>query len=98
MSSLVVFRRIARRELDDAISWYEERREGLGQDFSYAVEKEIERIIDAPAQFPRVRGEVRRAVLRRFPYSIYFLVEDRRLVVLAIFHAKRATRHLEARL
>jgi len=32
-----------------------------------------------------VRGDVRRAVLQRFPYSIYFIVEDYRIVVLAIF-------------
>jgi plasmid stabilization system protein ParE len=97
MSSIVVFRRIAKRELDDAISWYENRREGLGQDFSIAVEREIERIASSPNQFARVKKEVRRAVLRRFPYSIYFVIEDPQVVVLAIFHAKRAPEHLENR-
>ena len=48
---MVVFRRIARRELDDAISWYEERREGLGQEFSSAIEKQLERIVSSPEQF-----------------------------------------------
>ena len=93
----IVFRRIAKRELDDAISWYESRREGLGQDFSSAVERELERVASSPNQFPRVKSEVRRAVLRQFPYSIYFLVEQLQLVVLAIFHAKRAPEHLENR-
>jgi plasmid stabilization system protein ParE len=88
---------IARRELDDAISWYEERREGLGQEFSSAIERELERIDSFPEQFVRVRGEIRRAVLRRFPYSIYFLTEDYRNLVLAIFHVKRDPHHLENR-
>jgi hypothetical protein len=39
-----------------------------------------------------VRGDVRRAVLQRFPYSIYFIVEDYRIVVLAIFPARRDPR------
>jgi hypothetical protein len=40
---------------------------------------------------------VRRAVLQRFPYSIYFMVEDDRIVVLAIFHARRSPSQLEDR-
>ncbi|HJP93747.1 MAG TPA: type II toxin-antitoxin system RelE/ParE family toxin [Pyrinomonadaceae bacterium] len=94
---MVVFRRIARRELDDAISWYEERREGLGQEFSIAIENNLERIASSPEQFIRVKGEIRRAVLRRFPYSIYFLTEDFQIVVLAIFHVKRDPKYLENR-
>jgi len=97
MSFSVVFRRIAKREFDDAISWYEDRREGLGRDFSVAVEQLLGRIALSPNQFARVRGNVRRAVLRRFPYSIYFVVEDDRLLVLAIFHARRASKQLEER-
>src|ERR1051325_11471417 len=97
MSFKVVCRRMAKREFDDAISWYEDRREGLGRDFSVAVEQLLGRIALSRNQFARVRGNVRRAVLRRFPYSIYFVVEDDRLLVLAIFHARRASKQLEER-
>ena len=94
---MVVFRRIAKREFDDAIWWYEDRRAGLGQDFATAIERQLERIASSPEQFVRVRGEIRRAVLRRFPYSIYFLAEEHQIAVLAIFHAKRDPDHLENR-
>lgn len=97
MSYRVVFRRIAKRELDDAISWYEDRRDGLGQDFSTAIEQVLEKVASSPSQFSRVKEVVRRAVLRRFPYCIYFVVEDSRIVVLAVFHAKRSPHHLEKR-
>lgn len=97
MSFSVVFRRIAKREFDDAISWYQDRREGLGREFSVAVEEQLGRIALSPNQFACVRGDVRRAVLQRFPYSIHFLVEDDRIVVLAIFHARRTPSQLEAR-
>ena len=93
----VVFRRIAKREFDDAISWYQDRREGLGREFSLAIEQQLGRIALSPNQFACVRGDVRRAVLQRFPYSIYFIVEDERIVVLAIFHARRAPNQLEDR-
>ena len=44
MSFSVVFRRIAKREFDDAISWYQDRREGLGREFSVAVEQQLEKL------------------------------------------------------
>ena len=97
MSLSVVFRRIAKREFDDGISWYQDRREGLGQEFSIAVEQQLEKIALSPNKFACVRGDVRRAVLQRFPYSIHFIVEDERIVVLAIFHARRAPNQLEDR-
>jgi len=97
MSFSVVFRRIAKREFDDAISWYQDRREGLGRKFSIAVEQQLEKIALSPNQFACVRGDVRRGVLQRFPYSIYFIVEDDRIVVLAIFHARRDPSQLEDR-
>ena len=97
MSFSVVFRRIAKREFDDAISWYQERREGLGREFSVAVEQQLEQIALSPNQFACVRGDIRRAVLQRFPYSIHFIVEDDRIVVLAIFHARRDPNQLEDR-
>ncbi len=97
MSFAVVFRQIAKREFDDAISWYEDRREGLGRAFSVAVEQLLERIAISPNQFACVRGNVRRAVLQRVPYAIYFVIEDQRILVFAIFHARRAPKHLEDR-
>lgn len=97
MSLSVVFRRIAKREFDDAISWYQDRREGLGREFSVAVEQQLGRIAHSPSRFACVRGDVRRAVLQRFPYSIFFMVEEDRIVVLAIFHARRAPSQLEDR-
>lgn len=97
MSRSIVFRRVAKSELDDAVAWYENREEGLGLQFYLAITVQLERIATSPEHFAYVRGLVRRAVLRRFPYSIYFLSEPRRVVVLAIFHAKRSPQYLEAR-
>lgn len=44
MSFAVVFRRTAKREFDDAISWYQDRREGLRREFSVAVEQQLGRL------------------------------------------------------
>lgn len=93
----LVFRRLAQRELDESVDWYHNRDELVGHEFKVEIEHYVNRISANPNQFARIRGNVRRAVLRRFPYSIYFLPEAHKVVILAIFHAKRAPRHLRGR-
>ena len=93
----IVFRRIARRELDESISWYEAQRAGLGVEFAVEVDTFLQRIAETPEQFPHIRGEIRRTVLRRFPYTLHFLSEPDRIVILAVFHVKRNPRTLEDR-
>jgi plasmid stabilization system protein ParE len=91
------FRRIARREYDEAVSWYENKEPGLGREFQNELDLLLKRIASHPEQFRQIRGILRRGVLRRFPYVVYFLTEPERVVVLAVFHAKRDPVHLENR-
>lgn len=93
----LVFRRIAKLELDESVAWYENKRAGLGREFRIEIDKHLRRIANQPQQFRQIRGQVRRVVLQRFPYSIYFLVEVDRIIVLGVFHARRAPQHLERR-
>lgn len=97
MSLPVLFRPLARLELDEAMGWYEKQKAGLGVELKEAVDQMLERIAEKPGRFRLMRGEVRRALLRRFPYAIHFLPEPHAIVVLAVFHTKRDPRHLEGR-
>ena len=94
----LVLRRVAEKEFDDSIAWYEAKREGLGQEFRATIEEYFQRIADKPEWFPKVRGEVRRAVvLRRFPFVIHFLIEADRIVILSVFHTSREPEQLKYR-
>jgi toxin ParE1/3/4 len=97
MSLPVLFRPLARTELDEAVGWYEKQKQGLGVELKEAVDQVLGRIAETPGRFRPVRGEVRRALLRRFPYAIHFCLEPQAIVVLAVFHTKRDPRHLEGR-
>ena len=97
MSLPVIFRPIARLEVDEAMGWYRRQKEGLEAEFKEAVDQMLERIAAAPLRFGPVRGIVRRALLRRFPYAIHFVPEPDAIIVLAVFHTKRDPRHLEGR-
>ena len=92
-----VLRRVAEKEFDDSITWYENEREGLGQKFRATIEQYFQRIADNPEWFPEVRGEVRRAVIRRFPFVIHFLIEKERIVILSVFHTSRESEQLKHR-
>jgi len=83
----VIFTQAARAELTDAQDWYEGEASGLGRRFRQAIDALIERMID----------NVRRALLRRFPYSLFFVVEDEVLIVMACFHASRDPSHWQKR-
>ncbi|MXZ73267.1 MAG: type II toxin-antitoxin system RelE/ParE family toxin [Acidobacteria bacterium] len=74
----------AAAEASDALRWYESRRSGLGTEFVEAVDHTVSRIAKNPVAFPKVRGEVRRAVLSRFPYAVYFRLVGDAVVVLAV--------------
>jgi plasmid stabilization system protein ParE len=97
MSLPIIFRPIARLEIDEAMEWYKKQKVGLEAEFRDAVEQMLERVAAAPVRFGPVRGEVRRALLRRFPYAIHFVLDRNAIIILAVFHTKRDPRHLEGR-
>jgi plasmid stabilization system protein ParE len=85
----VFFRRSAARELEEAQSWYESQRPGLGAEFARSLEAVVHRIARQPEGAPLVWEDVRRTHLKRFPYSIFYIVETDRLVVLSCQHQRR---------
>jgi plasmid stabilization system protein ParE len=93
----VIFTQAARGELIDAQDWYEREATGLGSRFRQAIDALIDRMSDNPRQVPILFKNVRRALLRRFPYSLFFVVEDDALIVIACFHASRDPSHWQKR-
>ena len=93
----VIFTPAARGELIEAQDWYESEAAGLGRRFRQTMGDLIERMSDDPRQFPTVFKNVRRALLRRFTYSLFFVVEDEALIVIACFHASRDPSHWQKR-
>jgi len=79
----------AEEDLLAGINYYEECREGLGYDFAREVYAAIHNIIKTPKLWPELEKDVRRRLLRRFPYAIYFKVEDDRVIVFGSFHCAR---------
>jgi plasmid stabilization system protein ParE len=88
----VAFAPAAALELVEAYDWYEAELPGLGVRFQAEIDSTLVRMTANPLQFPAVLRGARRALLRRFPYMLFFTIEDNTLLVIACFHVSRDPR------
>ncbi len=94
--SLIV-RPAAAADLDEAGLWYETQRPGLGRVFLDAVGQVFRAVVEMPGRFRVVHGDMRRAHVRRFPYSVFFRTVGEDVVVVGCFHGRRDPRQWKAR-
>lgn len=89
MSLPVVLRHHAAEELLSACDYFESQRPGLSRRLIGEVRRALERISAHPELHGKVLGDIRRAAVRRFPYSVFYRVMPLRIEVLAVFHDSR---------
>ena len=90
MTYKVIVRPEAEREIQEAFDWYEERSEGLGLELLRVADACLSIAQRNPEVYPIMHGEVRRALLRKFPYALFYLIREDTIVVIACFHVKRS--------
>jgi len=79
----------AESDIGDAAVAYELERRDLGFRFEEEVDRVIAAIADNPRQYQIVEPDVRRALVRVFPYSVYFTIVSDRARVFAVLHQHR---------
>lgn len=79
----------AQTDIREAARWYEDREPGLGLRFLREIRTSLQHISDNPLMFPIIEDDVRRALLHRFPYSIYFVNDSEAIAVIAVLHQHR---------
>ena len=79
----------AEEEARKAARWYENESQGLGVAFLELVEQTLTAISENPLRFPLVCRDIRRALLKRFPYGVFFRVRANRIRILSIMHLSR---------
>jgi plasmid stabilization system protein ParE len=82
-------RKPAQADITAAVRWYEERDKGLGAEFLRALDACFANIQRSPESHALVHPRVRRALLRRFPYGVFYVVEQQRISVIACLHVRR---------
>ena len=85
----VIFLPAAQIEAGEAQDWYEAESDGLGVAFRAELDHAVLRLAANPLQFPIVLADIRRVLLRRFPYALFFRIVDDAVFVMACFHSSR---------
>jgi toxin ParE1/3/4 len=83
----------AHRDVSEAQTWYSGKGPGLDLSFREDLDSVLGRIQSFPAGFPIVYKAIRRANLRKFPYSIFYVQRRDHLFVLGVVHHARSPRH-----
>ncbi len=89
MDNKLIIRPEARTDLLDAFQWYQEQRSGLGFDFKLCVDEVFSKLLKHPSIYKKVYNNIRRAVIQRFPFGIFYIIENDNIIILAVLHARR---------
>ena len=87
MSFALLVRPSAKRDIAEAHTYYAQY--GKSDAFIAALDEVFALIAERPRMYPILYEDVSRALMRRFPYSVLFVMERERVVVLAVHHQHR---------
>lgn len=89
MNYTVIVSPFAEDDIRSAFDYYEVQRIGLGQEYVFCVEECLARIQRNPQHYLYVTKLVRRAIVKRFPYSIFYFIKTNEIHVIAVLHQKQ---------
>jgi plasmid stabilization system protein ParE len=98
MTYRLIIRPDAELDIRDAFNWYEAQTLGLGSEFVRAVDVCLSHIGRNPSAYPIIFKQARRVFIRRFPYGIFYVLDQDLIIVIACFHSKRNPKSWKARL
>lgn len=85
----VLIRAEAEADIKDAYQWYESQRKGLGESYLLCIEEALSRIARTPLIFATIYKDIRRALIHRFPFGVFYIEGKQNIIVLAVLHARR---------
>ena len=88
----------ALQDLQQAYDWFEVCRVGLGEDFLTYVDACVQNICRMPELYPKVHEDYRRALVRRFPYAVFYEFTSGQVIIYSIFHTSQNPKKWRLRL
>lgn len=93
----LIIRPGAEIDIIQAHDWYNLQLSGLGKKFVEEIDKAFERILSNPELYPKSYKNLRKAVVRKFPFCVFYSVVKNNVLVFAVFHAKRNPKSWQVR-
>ena len=89
MTRRLVVRPEAQLDAEEAALWYDSQQVGLGDRFLEELDELLVRVAENPKQFPEIGSGTRRGLMHRFPYAVYFLIDEASSIVIMVLHQSR---------
>jgi plasmid stabilization system protein ParE len=86
----IIIRPEAEKDLTEAFVWYEDKRRGLGFDFLLQVDAGLRFVARNPQIYAPAYKGTRKHIIKRFPYKIIYVVEERKIIILGVIHGRRS--------
>ena len=84
-------------EYDEAIDYYEDCQTGLGKQLTQEIDASIKLILAFPTAWTLLEGEVRRILIRRFPFGLLYISRDEEIYILAVMNLNRNPNYWKTR-
>lgn len=94
----MIVRPAAENDLAEAAAWYENKRPGLGREFLASIDQTLEKLKQRADFGIPVHKTLRRANVPRFPYGVFYQAAGATIIVVGVFHGRRAPRVWKSRL
>ncbi len=88
----LIVRPEAEQDIEEAFGWYEDRISGLGQEFLRSIDAAFAQLSRSPGTYPAIYRNIRRVLIRRFPFGVFYFISEEKIIVLAVLHARRDPR------
>jgi len=83
----------AELDMSEAAFWYEQQQRGLGQEFLEETLAVLKRLGETPLACELIYRSARRALLRRFPFAVFYTFEENAVLIVGVLHGSRHPRH-----
>jgi len=94
----IVITEAALQDAEIIFDWYEEQLPGLGEKFILALEVANKDLLRSPFAFAKWKKDIRKMVMRKFPYKIFYKIKGNTIVINTIAHVKRSNKFLKRRM
>lgn len=85
----ILFLELAEQEFYDSKNYYEEQQENLGDRFQSEISNALNRIKKFPTTFVKIKKDVRKCVVNKFPFNLLYSIEEDHIIILAVAHHHR---------
>ncbi|HIP51133.1 MAG TPA: type II toxin-antitoxin system RelE/ParE family toxin [Campylobacterales bacterium] len=86
---ILEFSELAQTELEDARTYYNLQQENLGESFKQHIKESVDNIQKYPLLYPKINDDLHRVVVHKFPYSIFYILDEERVIMVSIAHQHR---------